>query len=352
MYFEDLTLQKLTELVKNWGKPAFNAKNLYRWFYKRGVRDFGQMSDVAKELRERLSLEYPPYKIDAVETESSKDGCVKFLFKLYDGETIESVLIPKEDRLTLCVSTQVGCRMACAFCCTAKQGLTRSLSASEIVAQVQEANSYARDILKYPVDDGGYRSVTNIVFMGMGEPFDNLDNVIDAIDVISDHNGLAFGLRKLTVSTCGILPKIIDFRSRCNAKLAVSLNAVTDELRDRIMPVNKAYPLRELVALLKKLTPRKQDFVTIEYILFSGLNDSKKDAAMLADLLKGVNVKINLIPFNSNPMLPEFKTPTDKALYDFYEALVERGVVCNVRHSRGVDISAACGQLKSKKKGI
>lgn len=352
MYFQDLTLKKLTDIVKEWQKPAFNAKNLYRWFYKRGVRDFTQMTDVAKELRERFGSEYPPYTIETVETEKAKDGCVKFLFKLSDGETIESVLIPKEDRLTLCVSTQVGCRMACTFCCTSKQGLTRNLLASEIVAQIEETNIYARDVLKCAVDDGGYRSVTNIVFMGMGEPLDNLEAVIDAIDIISDHNGLAFGLRKITVSTCGIIPRIIDFRSRCNAKLAVSLNAVTEELRNKIMPVNKSYPLKELVSLLKRLTPKKQDFVTIEYIMFAGLNDSKRDAANLAELLKGVNVKINLIPFNSNPMVPEFKTPTDKALYDFYEALVEKGVVCNVRHSRGVDISAACGQLKSKRKGI
>jgi len=352
MYFQDFTLQELTEKVKEWKKSAYNAKNLYRWFYKKGVRDFSLMSDVAKELRERLAVEHPAYLIKTVETEKAKDGCVKFLFKLNDGETIESVLIPKEDRLTLCVSSQVGCRMACAFCCTAKQGLTRNLTSAEIVAQIEETNAYARDVLKYPVDDGGYRSVTNIVFMGMGEPLDNLDAVIDSIDIISDHNGLAFGLRKLTVSTCGIVPKILDFKSRCNAKLAVSLNAVTDELRNKIMPINKSFPLKDLVNLLKRLTPKKQDFVTIEYILFGGLNDSKKDALALAELLKGVNVKINLIPFNSNPLVPDFKSPTDKTLYSFYEALVEKGVVCNVRHSRGADISAACGQLKSKRKGI
>ncbi|HOW16741.1 MAG TPA: 23S rRNA (adenine(2503)-C(2))-methyltransferase RlmN [bacterium] len=352
MYFEDLTLDKLTNIVKEWGKPAFNSKNLYRWFYKRSVRDYSLMSDVSKELREKLSLQYIPYSLKLIETENSKDGCVKFLFELQDKETIESVLIPKEDRLTLCVSTQVGCKMGCTFCCTAKQGLSRSLACSEIVAQIQFTNTYARDVLKKAVDDGGYRAVTNIVFMGMGEPLDNMDNVIDAITVISDDNGLAFGLRKITVSTCGLVPKIFEFRDRCNAKLAISLNAITDDVRDKIMPVNKAYPIKELLKVIKSVGSRKQDFVTIEYILFGGLNDSKQDAVSLSKLLKGLNVKVNLIPFNFNPMTPELVSPTDKSIYDFYEVLVEKGIVCNVRHSRGIDINAACGQLKSKKKGI
>lgn len=352
MYFQDLTLKKLTDLVKDKGKPAYNAKNLFRWFYKRGVRCFSDMTDVAKELRSILSQELPPYKLNIAEIEKSKDGCVKFLFQLQDGETIESVLIPKEERLTLCVSTQVGCKMACKFCCTAKQGFTRDLLASEIVAQIDTVNSYARDELKYSTDDSGVRSVTNIVFMGMGEPLDNMQAVLDCISIISDDNGLAFGMRKLTVSTCGLIPKIPEFKDLCGAKLAISLNAVDDEFRSKIMPINKKYPLKDLITCLKRLALKKHEFITIEYILFEGLNDSRTDAEKLSKLLKGINIKVNLIPFNGHDKALGFKTPGEKTLIAFYDELVKNGVVCNVRHSRGTDINAACGQLKSKGKGI
>jgi 23S rRNA (adenine2503-C2)-methyltransferase len=349
MDFKDLTLKELTNVIAKLGKPQYTAKNLFRWVYKRRVENYSLMSDVAKELREYLLSNYTIEKPKIVHMGKSKDGTVKFLLELADTNTIEAVLIPKEGRTTICVSTQVGCKMGCKFCCTATQGFTRSLTAAEIVNQVVVVNDYAREKLKYAVDDSGIRAITNIVFMGMGEPFDNLDAVVNAVEILSDHNGLAFGMRKITVSTCGIVPMLKEFKSRCNAKIAISLNAADDILRDKIMPVNKSYPIRTIIDAIVRLPLKSLEFITIEYILFGGMNDSFKDAEKLGKLLKGKPVKVNLIPFNPYPGAPEFKRPTDKAMHDFYDYLAGIGVVCNVRHSRGADISAACGQLKSKK---
>ena len=349
MDFKDLDMKDLTEVVAKLGKPQYSAKNLFRWVYKKRVEDYALMSDISKELRAHLVENYSMENPKIITTEKSKDGCVKFLLALSDNETIESVLIPKEDRVTICVSTQVGCKMGCTFCCTATQGFTRDLKPSEIVNQVMVVNDYARDKLKYSVDDSGVRAITNIVFMGMGEPLDNLDAVTKAVDILSDHNGIAFGLRKITVSTCGLVPKMKDFKERCGAKLAISLNAADDVLRDRLMPVNRKYPLKALIDAMIRLPMKNQEFITIEYIVFGGLNDSVEDAEKLARLLKGRSVKVNLIPFNPHAGVSEFKRPSDKSMHDFYDYLAGKGVICNVRHSRGADISAACGQLRSKK---
>ena len=349
MDFKDLTLNDLTDIIKSLGKPAYAAKNMFKWVYKRRVEDFEQMTDIAKELRAYFSQNYENYRLKTLAKQKAKDGCIKFLFGLKDGETIESVLIPKEGRVTVCVSTQVGCKMGCIFCCTSTQGFKRNLSPSEIVNQVIEINYYAKDKLGYSTDDSGIRTVTNIVFMGMGEPLDNLDSVVKAIDILSDHNSLAFGLRKITVSTCGLVPQMFEFKERSGAKLAISLNAPSDYIRDKIMPVNKTYKIHELVGSIKKLPMKNLEFITIEYILFKNLNDSKENALELAKLLKGLPIKVNLIPFNPHPDAAGFNAPDTQTLSDFYDQLVEKGVVCNVRHSRGSDISAACGQLRSRK---
>ena len=349
MEFKDLTLTELIAIIAKLGKPAYAAKNMFKWVYKRRVEDFSQMSDIAKELRTYFGQNYTISRLKIVEIEKAKDGCIKFLFELNDGQTIESVLIPKEDRTTVCVSTQVGCKMGCTFCCTAKQGFTRDLSTSEIVNQVMEINYYAKEELGLKTDDSGFRTITNIVFMGMGEPLDNIESVIKAVDILTDHNALAFGTRKITVSTCGLIPQMFEFKKRCGVKLAISLNASSDELRDKIMPINKKYKVDELIRSIKKLPLKSLEFVTIEYILFKGLNDSRSDAEALAKLLHDQPVKINLIPFNPHPGAPGFDAPDTKTLSDFYDYLASKGVICNVRHSRGVDISAACGQLKSRK---
>ena len=349
MEFKDLTLKELIDIIAKLGKPAYAAKNMFKWVYKRRVDDFSQMSDIAKELRSHFGQHYTISRLKIVEIEKAKDGCIKFLFELNDGQTIESVLIPKEDRTTVCVSTQVGCKMGCTFCCTAKQGFTRDLSTAEIVDQVLEINYYATEQLGLKTDDSGFRTITNIVFMGMGEPLDNMESVIKAVDILTDHNALAFGTRKITVSTCGLVPQMFEFKKRCGAKLAISLNASSDELRDKIMPINKKYNVEELVSSIKKLPLKTLEFITIEYILFKGLNDSRFHAEALTKLLHNQPVKINLIPFNPHPGAPGFDAPDNKTLSDFYDYLASKGVICNVRHSRGVDISAACGQLKSRK---
>lgn len=349
MDIRDLTLKDITDIVIAKGKPAYSAKNIFKWIYKRSVMDFSLMTDISKELRQYFFDNYTVYNPEIVKTQKSKDGCVKFLFRLIDGETIESVLIPKEDRVTVCVSTQVGCKMNCVFCSTATQGFKRDLSPSEIITQVLTVNNYAIKELNYKTDDSKIRAITNIVFMGMGEPLDNIDNVIKTIDILSDHNSIGFGLRKITVSTCGLVPKMMDFKKRCGAKLALSLNASNDETRTKLMPINKTYPIKELVSTIRKLPLKAQEFVTIEYVLFKGLNDSKENAHELAKLLKGLEVKVNLIPYNSGALAKELRSPSLADLSEFYDYLASEGVICNVRHSRGDDISAACGQLKSSK---
>jgi 23S rRNA (adenine2503-C2)-methyltransferase len=324
------------------------AKNIFSWVYKKRVEDFSGMTNVARNIRNELSSRYSFSTFDIIKVEHSKDDCVKFLFRLPDMNTIESVVIPHDDRITLCVSTQVGCKMGCAFCCTAKQGFQRSLNAWEIVEQVQIVNDYLRDKLSYKTDDSGIRAISNIVYMGMGEPLDNISNVVRSVDILSDDNGLGFGKRKITVSTCGLVPQMLEFKKICSAKLALSLNAANNNLRDRLMPINKKYDLNKVLSAIRQIPLKKFEFITIEYIMFRNMNDSVHDAKELAECLKDLPVKVNLIPFNEHEESLAFKTPADKALYDFYDCLVRNGLVCNVRSSRGSDISAACGQLRSR----
>ncbi|MBN1114450.1 MAG: 23S rRNA (adenine(2503)-C(2))-methyltransferase RlmN [Oligoflexia bacterium] len=345
---KSLNLNDLTGIVTGLGKPAYAAKNIYRWIYKRRMEDFANMTDIAKLLREHFQRNISNTNLKIIETQRAKDDCVKFLFELHDSNTVEAVLIPHEGRLTLCVSTQVGCKMDCQFCCTAKQGFTRNLEAYEIVEQVLKSNDYARDVLKYRTDDSEIRAVTNIVYMGMGEPLDNIDSVVKSIEILSEDFGPGFGMRKITVSTCGLIPKVEEFKKRCAAKLAVSLNAADEKTRSELMPINRAYPMMELLQTIKKLPLKKFEFVTIEYILFKGFNDRMEDAKNLAKLLKDLPIKLNLIPFNAHEYAPGFSAPDERTLHDFYGYLASKGVICNVRYSRGADIAAACGQLKSR----
>jgi 23S rRNA (adenine2503-C2)-methyltransferase len=338
--FKTLNFKEFAEIIKSLDKPEYVAQNIYKWVYKRRVEDFDQMTDIAKKLREHLKENMIIPSVELLRKESSSDGTVKFLFRLSDGNTIESVYIPYEGRVTLCVSAQVGCKMGCAFCFTAQQGFIRSLTASEIINQVLAANDEAIR--------SGTREVSNVVFMGMGEPLDNIENVIKAVDILTEDNGLAFGSRKITVSTCGIIPKMIEFKEKCKAKLAISLNAADDKVRNNLMPVNKTYPLKSLISCIKKLSLRNYEFVTFEYILFAGINDSDEDAIALTRLIKGLPAKVNLIYFNPHPGAPGFSPPDAKRMFDFAQILLDRGIICRARESRGGDISAACGQLRSR----
>lgn len=347
-YFKNLTYQKLVELLEEFQKPEYTAKNIFSWVYKRNISDFNSMTDIAKNLRAYFTENYEINYLKELKREVSKDKTVKFLFELEDSNTIESVLIPHDSRLTLCISSQVGCKMGCEFCLTSKQGFLRNLETAEIVNQIHTVNKIALTELGFLPDDSEFRVITNIVFMGMGEPLDNMDNVIDAIDIVSNDNAFGFGKRKITVSTCGIANKMTEFKERCGVKLALSLNAVTDNFRDKIMPINHKYNIHKLLETIKNLNLKTHDFVTIEYILFKGLNDSLKEAETLVKLLRSLPVKVNLLYYNSHSLSDEFRSPEDTDIIKFNEYLNQKGLIARVRESRGKDISAACGQLKSR----
>jgi 23S rRNA (adenine2503-C2)-methyltransferase len=294
------------------------------------------MTDLSKTLREELKERF--YISDWVPevVETSADGTRKYLFRLGDGETVETVRIPMEGgRDTLCISTQVGCAMQCSFCLTGTFGLTRNLLASEIVNQVCAARR-----------DG---PIHNLVLMGMGEPLHNLNNVISALEILYLDDGCGYGARRVTLSTCGLIPEMYELARRIKVGLAVSLNATTDELRDKLMPVNRKYPLAELMAACRDLPLEPRQRITFEYILIGGVNDSRSDAKRLVRLLHGIRAKVNLIPYNEHAG-SELKQPTGEAIEEFQRYLLDRQIVAIRRASKGQDISAACGQLKAKLK--
>ncbi|MCF6179031.1 MAG: 23S rRNA (adenine(2503)-C(2))-methyltransferase RlmN [Geopsychrobacter sp.] len=331
---KNLTLPELTALLIDQGKEKFRAKQIIKWIYARGVTSFDEMTDLSKVLREDLKQRFVISDWSPEVVETSSDGTRKYLYRLSDGETVESVRIPMEaGKDTLCISTQVGCAMQCQFCLTGTFGLTRHLEASEIVNQVCAS-----------LKDG---PLQNIVLMGMGEPLHNLDNVIKALEILYLAEGCAFGPRRVTLSTSGLVPQMYELAQRVKVGLAVSLNATTDELRDQLMPINQKYPLVELMKACREipLEPRKR--ITFEYILIGGVNDSRTDAKRLVKLLHGLRAKVNLIPYNEHPG-SAFKSPSRRTVEEFQSYLLDRDIVAIKRASKGQDISAACGQLKGK----
>lgn len=327
---------KLVEL----GLKKYRADQILAWIYSQYARSFEDMTNIAKTEQGLLSSVFTLPIPKIATTETSKDGTRKFLFELEDGRAIESVLIPDEDRQTLCISSQVGCRQACRFCLTGSKGFTRNLKACELVDQVLEVSR----ILKREEA----RGLTNIVLMGMGEPLENFDEVVKALKTVTSDKGLAFSPRRVTLSTAGLVPEIEKLgKSGLKVNLAISLNAATDEVRDAIMPVNRHYPIKALLAACKRfpLEPRRR--ITFEYVLLQGVNDSGEDALRLAKLLKNIRSKINLIPFNPFPG-SEFKRPDDAAVRRFQKILLDHHYTAPVRESRGGDISAACGQLRER----
>ncbi|GAB4280232.1 MAG: 23S rRNA (adenine(2503)-C(2))-methyltransferase RlmN [Deferrisomatales bacterium] len=332
----DLDLAGLQSLFERMGERPFRAGQVMQWVYKRGVLDIDRMTDLARPLRAELARR-ASLRLPAVEQDlRSRDGTRKLLLRLADGERVETVLIPDEERLTQCVSSQVGCAMGCAFCRTGTMGLVRHLTAGEIVSQVV----LARQLL------GPERRVTNVVFMGMGEPLHNLDNVVRAFRILSDDHGLNITRRRLTVSTCGLVDAMRRLPAEVLPSLAVSLNATTDAVRDRIMPVNRRYPIAVLLEALKELPLPPRARHTIEYVLLGGVNDSPEDARRLVRLLSGVRCKVNLIAYNPHESSP-FRAPTPEAVAAFQSQLLEKNFTAVLRKSRGQDILAACGQLKA-----
>jgi 23S rRNA (adenine2503-C2)-methyltransferase len=334
---------ELSAELQEIGEPAFRARQLWHWIYHRGVTDFAAMTTLSKGFRARLAERYVVARPAVVVDRRSLDGTRKWLLRFADGEEAESVHIPEEDRGALCVSSQVGCTLTCRFCHTGTQRLVRNLTAAEILGQVM----LARDALgEWPSPPEG-RLISNIVLMGMGEPLYNYDNVARALRIVMDGEGIAISKRRITLSTAGVVPLIRRCGEELNVNLAISLHATNDELRDRLVPINKKYPIAELMDACRTY-PRLSNArrITFEYVMLKGVNDSPADARALIKLIAGIPAKVNLIPFNPWPGAP-FECASDEAIAAFSDIVFNAGYASPVRTPRGRDIMAACGQLKS-----
>jgi 23S rRNA (adenine2503-C2)-methyltransferase len=338
---KDFSIERLRERFASDGLPAYRADQIAGWIYQRGVEDFGEMSDLDLALREKLQSQWQTRCLEVDRLDRSTDGTLKAILRAADGASIEAVLIPEAERTTLCVSTQVGCAMACTFCATGALGFTRNLTTAEIVEQVCRM----REVLEEP------RKITNIVFMGMGEPLLNLAAVSEAISIFIHPKAFAMAPRRVTVSTVGVLPKIEELIAIAPINLAVSLHATTDRVRDQLVPLNKRYPLDALLDLLRGLDGvNHRRPVFFEYTLIEGVNDSLEDARRLPGLLRGIPCKLNLIPMNPHPE-SEYRPPSDAVIDAFLRTLAGAGMTVTLRRSRGDDIGAACGQLALRRTG-
>ena len=316
------------------GMKRYRANQVYQWLYQKGAASFDEMTNLSKEERTALNEKVYISSLILIKKQTASDGTEKYLFELEDGNRIESVLIPDEKRLTLCISTQVGCSMGCRFCLTGKGGLKRNLEAHEIVDQALAVKGLLN------------KRITNIVLMGMGEPLANYDNTIAALKILLDEKALNFSSRKITLSTAGLIPQIDKLgKEGVKVNLAISLNAATDDVRSKIMPINKKYPIKELIACCKRFPLPKRRRITFEYVMLKDINDTKEDAERLCKLLKGVPCKVNLIPFNEYEGC-EFKKPDEKSVERFRGILIEHHIMSITRKSKGAEISAACGQLR------
>ena len=341
-----LSLAELKDFAQSQlGEKPFRAGQIYRWIHKRGARSFEEMTDLSKELRAKLAATAVIRRVEKDLEQRSVDGTRKFRWKTDDGKLIESVYMPSSTRQTLCVSTQAGCAMGCKFCATATLGLLRNLTASEIVSQIHAVNRALRE--ENPT--GPERPLTNLVFMGMGEPLHNYENLKAALDILQSEDGPNFSHRHITVSTVGLVPMIEKFASETQVKLAISLNASDDETRSKIMPVNKRWNIEALLDAVRKFPMKQGRRVTFEYVLMEGVNDTDADAGRLSKLLAGIPVKVNLIQYNDNPGLGFASTKDDRASV-FQRILEGAGGPAFIRENRGRDIAAACGQLANVEK--
>lgn len=333
---------RLTQWCRDHDLAPYRAGQILKWIYVRGAESFDDMTDIAKPTRQMLADHFIFSEFLVAQMETSTDGSQKYLFRLKDGLGIESVLIPEKDHYTLCISTQVGCAMGCRFCMTAASGLLRNLTAGEIIGQILAAR-------KEVTDD---KRLTNVVLMGMGEPLANYDAVIQAIRVMTDiETGLGLSTRRVTLSTAGLIPRFADLGRDTKIRLAVSLNAADNHTRDFLMPINRTYPLEALIDACARYPLSQRDKITFEYILIKDVNDSVEAARRLSKLLHPVKAKINLIPFNEHPA-SDFKRPDPAVIAAFQETLAAKHYTAIIRHSKGSDISAACGQLSAESQGI
>jgi 23S rRNA (adenine2503-C2)-methyltransferase len=336
---ENLTFAELKAELESWGEPAYRARQVLEWVYQKGAESFAAMTDLPKGLRQRLEDEFWLGVLELTEQLRSKDGTEKFLFRLRDGQRIETVLIPSGGRRTLCLSTQVGCKFACAFCASGAGGFKRNLVPSEMLGQVR--------FLRHRLDV----RLTNFVFMGMGEPLDNLDNLVRTVRIMNAPEGMGIAARRITISTVGIVPAIEKLENLgLQVSLSLSLHATTDVLRSRLLPVNRKYPLAELIKAGAHYARATGRMITIEYILISGLNDTDADARRLASLARKLRAKINLVPYSPGCGAGFAPSPGPRQ-EAFLQTLESLGVGATVRRSKGGDIRAACGQLAGKETG-
>ena len=331
----ELDVPELEAALEARGEERFHARQLYRWIYKRAVTDIDRMTDLSRPLRERLQAEFALSTPKVVADDRSIDGTRKFVLELADARRIEAVFIPDTPSMTFCISTQVGCAMACGFCLTGKMGLVRNLTAGEIAGQVRVLAA-ATGMLDHPF---------NIVLMGMGEPLHNYDNTMKALRMLHSEHGLAVSPRRVTLSTVGIVPALERLaREPLMPNLAVSLHATTDEQRTALVPPNRKYPLAAILDACRRFPLKKRSRITFEYVMLDGVNDTPDDARRLAKLLAGIKSKVNLIPLNPAPGIP-YDRPSDERVDRFAQILADRHLTVSVRKSRGRDIRAACGQL-------
>jgi 23S rRNA (adenine2503-C2)-methyltransferase len=331
----DLELAELELALEALGQPRFHARQIFRWIYKRGVSDFALMSDLGLELRARLAAAFVVDTPEVVRSERSEDGTAKFLLRLSDGRQIESVFIPDTPAMTFCVSTQVGCAMKCGFCLTGRMGIDRNLTPGEIAGQVRVL---AREL-------GMRESRFNVVLMGMGEPLHNYDATMKALRILADEHGFAMSGRRITLSTVGVLPALERLATEpFMPNLAISLHATTEEQRDRLVPINRKYGLKELLDACRRFPLKRRERITFEYVMLRDVNDTPDDARRLVRLLNGIRGKVNLLPLNEAAGIP-FERPSDDRVNRFARILSDHGLSVSVRKSRGRDIRAACGQL-------
>ncbi|MFA4984804.1 MAG: 23S rRNA (adenine(2503)-C(2))-methyltransferase RlmN [Candidatus Omnitrophota bacterium] len=334
---KNLTLKELQAVLEEWGAPLFRGRQIFSWLYKKGVSDFGAMTDLADGLRKRLKDNFCLSGMRLIKRRQSRDSTEKFLFELGDGNNIEAVSIPAEGRVTGCISTQAGCKFACRFCASAVGGFSRDLSCAEMLDEVL-----------YLKNNSAAGKLSHLVFMGTGEPLDNYDNVMKAIRIINSKEGLNIGARRITISTCGLIPAIQRMAGEgLQVELSVSLHAADDKIRSWLMPVNKKYPLKELIRACRDYVKDTNRQITFEYVLINGLNADLKSAGKLCALLKGFDCKVNLIPANPIKEL-HIEPPNKPDILYFKDYLSRHGLHSTLRKTRGQDIEAACGQLRIK----
>ncbi|MBW1635814.1 MAG: 23S rRNA (adenine(2503)-C(2))-methyltransferase RlmN [Deltaproteobacteria bacterium] len=342
---KNFSQDQLIEFVESLGQSSFRGRQIMGWLYRSGITEFSQMTDLAKVFRKSLEEKCFISQFTDPITECADDGCVKFGFRLHDNNIVESVLIPEPKRNTLCISSQVGCAMNCSFCLTGTMGFIRNLSPSEIVNQICGVRDYL--LAQTGGEQAGPGRVTNVVFMGMGEPLNNLENVLTSLSIMTDPRGLNLAERRITVSTCGIVSKLRVLGERSSVNLAISLHAVDDDSRSELMPVNVRFPIDDLLEACRNFPMPKRKRIMFEYILLKDINDSDNQARTLARKLRGIPCKINLIPYNDSPELG-YKGSGRNRILAFQEILRKAHYSVFIRNSRGSDISAACGQLAGK----